>query len=41
MPFGFARVIHDGKSETIVAELADNSSMPGFPLLGSDWDMSF
>jgi hypothetical protein len=41
MPFGFARVIHDGMSAINVAELADNSLLPGFPLLGSDWSMSF
>jgi hypothetical protein len=41
MPFGFARAIHDGKSATPTAELADNFLMPGFPLLGSEWSMSF
>jgi hypothetical protein len=41
MPFGLARVVHDGGSATEVAERADNSFMAASPRLGLDWSMSF
>jgi hypothetical protein len=41
MPFGFARVVHEGGSATEVAVTGDNSFTAAIPRLAFGWSMSF